>query len=70
MYSARSPTAGAGLLRLPANCDDLRHLHTIKIKINRSDSTPDPGGYRPQHPCAQGRTLCVCGHCSTVTPDM
>ena len=23
---------------------------------NRSDITPDPGGHRPQRPCAQGRT--------------
>ena len=27
-----------------------------KIKKNRSDITPDPGGHRPQRPCAQGRT--------------
>ena len=25
-------------------------------KKNRSDITPDPGGHRPQRPCAQGRT--------------
>ena len=27
-----------------------------KEKKNRSDITPDPGGHRPQRPCAQGRT--------------
>ena len=29
---------------------------TKKIKKIRSDITPDPGGHRPQRPCAQGRT--------------
>ena len=27
-----------------------------KKKKGRSDITPDPGGHRPQRPCAQGRT--------------
>ena len=27
-----------------------------KNKKNISDITPDPGGHRPQRPCAQGRT--------------
>ena len=27
-----------------------------KKEKNRSDNTPDPGGHRPQCPCAQGRT--------------
>ena len=28
----------------------------FKKKKNRPDITPDPGGHRPQRPCAQGRT--------------
>ena len=27
-----------------------------KKKKKKSDITPDPGGHRPQRPCAQGRT--------------
>ena len=30
-------------------------LHKRLLK-NRLDITADPGGHRPQHPCAQGRT--------------
>ena len=33
-------------------CDDMKK----KIYIYISDITPDPGGRRPQRPCAQGRT--------------
>ena len=32
------------------------HEREREKKRNRSDITPDPGGHRPQHPCAQGRT--------------
>ena len=28
-----------------------------KVLLNSSVITPDPGGHRPQRPCAQGRTL-------------
>ena len=29
---------------------------SMKKKKGRSEITPDPGGHRPQQPCAQGRT--------------
>ena len=33
-----------------------------KTKNSRSDITPDPGGHRPQRPCARGRTpMTSCG---------
>ena len=32
-----------------------------KQKKNRLDITPDPGGHRPQRPCAQGRTRAKLG---------
>ena len=32
------------------------HIHREREEKNRSDITPDPGGHRPQRPCAQGRT--------------
>ena len=31
-------------------------LKPVKKQTTRSDITPDSGGHRPQHPCAQGRT--------------
>ena len=33
------------------------HVFEKKENKNRSDITPDPGGNRPQRPCAQGRTF-------------
>ena len=32
------------------------HMHCCEKSKTRSDMTPDPGGHRPQRPCAQGRT--------------
>ena len=33
-----------------------KNLNVIGNVKKRSDITPDPGGHRPQRPCAQGRT--------------
>ena len=48
MHDARTPAYVSG-----------KNTHAPAAKINkknRSDITPDPGGHRPQRPCAQGRT--------------
>ena len=49
---------------MPAECDVLQQGRDVRCgrhqvmekKKNRSDITPDPGGHRPQRPCAPGRT--------------
>ena len=39
------------------NCNQLHpYLPAGNPKKKQIDTTPDPGGHRPQHPCAQGRT--------------
>ena len=43
-------------------------LKKIYISIYISDITPDPGGHRPQRPCAQGRTCAEQDYAQEAAP--
>ena len=53
--SLNAKLAQRDLVRTAMTPDAACHATTKKQK-NRADIMPDPGGHRPQHPCAQGRT--------------